>query len=285
MKKILSLDGGGAKGIIQSSFLAELEAKRKGTVDFDLIVGTSVGSIVGGLLAYGLDAMTINTEMKKALPKIFKGKLFSIFRRCKYDRENVRKAILNIIGEDIQLKNLKTKFVATSIDASTCKTHFFKSWEKKDGELWLIDVMLRSSSAPYYFGYYTSGFKMWEDGGVGIYNNPALYSLIEANKLNWDIVELSSIGTGYTNLDRPEKTLKKYRGLRQGIAYMKDGGFAHRTAEDSMNNLTRALSDITKTQVIYNRFNNKIGKKQNIMDGIKYLDYYEKIGIEMANKI
>lgn len=54
MRRILSIDGGGIKGVFPASFLATLEEQANGDIAkyFDLIVGTSTGGIVA--LAFGL---------------------------------------------------------------------------------------------------------------------------------------------------------------------------------------------------------------------------------------
>src|SRR5215467_13632857 len=65
--RILSLDGGGAKGIYTLGVLKEIEGmlgcplyKR-----FDLIFGTSTGSIIGALLAIGCEIDQIHELYKK----------------------------------------------------------------------------------------------------------------------------------------------------------------------------------------------------------------------------
>ena len=79
MKRILSLRGGGAKGPAQVRALQLLEehtGKRVADM-FDLIIGTSVGSINGALMASGkLSAEEILQEMRTTLPKVFKRRRF-----------------------------------------------------------------------------------------------------------------------------------------------------------------------------------------------------------------
>jgi NTE family protein len=60
----LALSGGGARGLAQ---IGVLRALRQAGIKFDIIAGTSMGSIIGGLYAAGysidkIDSIAINTE-------------------------------------------------------------------------------------------------------------------------------------------------------------------------------------------------------------------------------
>jgi predicted acylesterase/phospholipase RssA len=73
--RILSLDGGGAKGFYTLGVLRELE----GLVGplhqrFDLIFGTSTGSIIASLLALGKSVEEIHVLYKDHVPKIMQKK-------------------------------------------------------------------------------------------------------------------------------------------------------------------------------------------------------------------
>ena len=58
MKKILSIDGGGIKGVYAASLLYELESKNHIKISdyFDIIAGTSTGGIIAAALAVGISA-------------------------------------------------------------------------------------------------------------------------------------------------------------------------------------------------------------------------------------
>ena len=64
---ILSLDGGGARGIYPAQVLANIERELSAPVKecFDLIVGTSTGSIVGGAAAVGIPMAEIVTTLRR----------------------------------------------------------------------------------------------------------------------------------------------------------------------------------------------------------------------------
>src|SRR6187431_590931 len=86
-KRILSLDGGGVRGILTLQYLAAIEALLRVRYGdprlvlsdyFDLIGGTSTGAIIAGGLALGLDVATIEGMYTDLAAKIFKKPFFRI---------------------------------------------------------------------------------------------------------------------------------------------------------------------------------------------------------------
>ncbi len=74
--RILSLDGGGAKGFYTLGVLREIEAaaKRPLCEVFDVIFGTSTGSIIASLLAIGRSVEDIHTLYSKHVPGVMQAK-------------------------------------------------------------------------------------------------------------------------------------------------------------------------------------------------------------------
>jgi uncharacterized protein len=73
--RVLSLDGGGAKGVYTLGVLKEVEAAAHGVPlyqVFDLIFGTSTGSIIAALLALGYSVTEIEGLYFKLIPAIMK---------------------------------------------------------------------------------------------------------------------------------------------------------------------------------------------------------------------
>ena len=68
--RVLSLDGGGAKGFYTLGVLKEIEAmvKRPLCESFDLIFGTSTGGIIAALLALGYGVDDIHTLYREHVP-------------------------------------------------------------------------------------------------------------------------------------------------------------------------------------------------------------------------
>jgi len=82
-KRILALDGGGTRGIVSLCFLAEIEATLRQRFNkpdlvlsdyFDLIGGTSVGSMIATLFALGKPVAYIRERFEKWAPRIFEAK-------------------------------------------------------------------------------------------------------------------------------------------------------------------------------------------------------------------
>src|SRR5713226_6565483 len=70
--RILSLDGGGAKGFYTLGVLKQVEALLGGPLceHFDLIFGTSTGAIIAALLALGHSVDEVHTLYKSHVPAI-----------------------------------------------------------------------------------------------------------------------------------------------------------------------------------------------------------------------
>ena len=85
-KRILALDGGGTRGIVTVAFLEQIESTLQAELGrgddfalsdyFDLIGGTSVGSILATQLAMGARVATIRKRFEEWAPQIFKPNLF-----------------------------------------------------------------------------------------------------------------------------------------------------------------------------------------------------------------
>ena len=90
-------------------------------------------------------------------------------------------------SSSVLMKNCKTKFLSTAVSLIDFKTHFFKSWEEKDGIIPLRDVIARSFAAPYYFGTLVDETKknVWMDGGSGESNTPLTIAYAEAINLGY----------------------------------------------------------------------------------------------------
>jgi hypothetical protein len=104
-KKILTIDGGGIKGVFPASFLSSIEEHIDGRVSdyFDLIVGTSTGGIIALGLGLGFPAKDILAFYKQYGPAIFGGN--GILRRlrrlfyAKYDQRALRSALEKTFGD------------------------------------------------------------------------------------------------------------------------------------------------------------------------------------------
>src|SRR6267378_4287150 len=105
MRRILSIDGGGIKGVFPISFLAEIESalSLRSVADyFDLIAGTSIGGIIAIGLGLGLTARQMGEFFVNEGPRIFPRQAIPtstfrlLFGRERYNPGPLREALQKV---------------------------------------------------------------------------------------------------------------------------------------------------------------------------------------------
>ncbi|NSX83593.1 patatin [Wolbachia endosymbiont of Atemnus politus] len=211
-KYILSVDGGGMRGIIPAIILAEIEKKTRKPASkiFDLMVGTSTGGIVvAGLCMQDgkgkpkYSANDLVNFYQKDGPHIFKSSFFrgigAWFGGAKYPRKNIETILDKYFGETA-IVSASNKLLLTSYDIYNDCPFFFKSWKENRNFIRLKDALRSATAAPTYFVpnrlEINQKKRVLIDGGV-VANNPAVCAYANSVKLfpNEDLV-LLSIGTG-----------------------------------------------------------------------------------------
>lgn len=291
MKRVLVLDGGGIKGTMQTEVLVRMEREIGKPLSsyFDLIAGSSVGAIIGGMIAS--DRMSMEEFLDlfyDVVPRLFKPRPL-LFNKSKYSRKPLTVALERHLGA-MKMGECKTKFMCTSVDLCDGRTHFFKSWEPKDGNIVMRDAITRTYAAPMYFGPVIDydDERVWMDGGTGIENCPILEALVEIVDQGWladGKVEIVSIGTGVSNHAIPFKKAKRYGWLRQIGAFIdpKDGGLGRQEAvQNAVHKAKQIAGDLVNLTVT--RWDVSIKKETDRLDGRKYMSYYRDRGIEMWQK-
>lgn len=239
-KRILALDGGGIRGALTLGYLQKIEdvlrAQHGNRTEFrlsdyfDLIGGTSTGSIIAACLATGMSVKEIKEKYFTLGGKIFgdKHKWFQVFKKvkAKYDARPLEKELEAVFG-DITLGSDKILtglcIVAKRADTNSVwplinhpEGKFFDSEIGKNKDILLWKAVRASAAAPTYFlpqvvdvggGLPEAAFV---DGGVSMANNPALQLLMVATlkgfpfhwKLGADNIFVVSVGTG---MSKPRK--------------------------------------------------------------------------------
>ncbi|WP_143688985.1 patatin-like phospholipase family protein, partial [Wolbachia endosymbiont of Laodelphax striatellus] len=214
IKYILSVDGGGIRGIIPAIILAEIEKRTRRTIAeiFDLVAGTSTGGIVvaglcrkderGNPQYSANDLVELYQEYGSYIFKssFFRRSILSWFNCAQYPHKNIEYVLHKYFSDDI-LKNTLSNMLITSYDIQNNCPFFFKSW--KEGNIKLKDALRAATAAPTYF--IPKHLKIDQinrvlvDGGV-FANNPAACAYASGKRLfpNDDIL-LLSIGTGRTD--------------------------------------------------------------------------------------
>jgi patatin-like phospholipase/acyl hydrolase len=212
---ILSLDGGGIRGVLTAALLERLEAGQPGLLEeVDLIAGTSTGGILALGLASGMSPSEARQLYEGLGEKVFKDSFWDNLldlgqaRGAQYSNRYIKDELVRHFGS-MTLGDLKKRVLISSFDLDNEATGFGKvrSWKPKyfhnfpgddsDGHQRVVDVALYTSAAPTYFPVY----KGFIDGGV-ISNNPAMCALAQAlqpetGKQKLRDVRLLSVGTGY----------------------------------------------------------------------------------------
>ncbi len=207
--RILSIDGGGIRGVFAAQVLADLEAAAARPLRrcFDMICGTSTGGIIALGLALGKPAselLDLYREHGEAIfPEARKGRLKGI-RRPRYDSTALRSALDSAFSART-LAEAQSRLCIPSIDIQTGSTRVFKTDHRgddfvNDWRLTAQEVGLATTAAPTFLpaAIVDSGRAMI-DGGLWA-NNPALVGMGEATLLGrrLDEIEILSVGTGST---------------------------------------------------------------------------------------
>ncbi|WP_370881772.1 patatin-like phospholipase family protein [Catenuloplanes nepalensis] len=113
LTRILSISGGGVRGVFSASFLEHLESDL-GTQcnrNFEIITGTSTGGIIALALAAGIPAREIATLYRQHGEQIFQPKTASPIRRGgRYHNDRLKNALVGIF-KNLRLDDLPIEVV------------------------------------------------------------------------------------------------------------------------------------------------------------------------------
>jgi uncharacterized protein len=216
--KMLSIDGGGIRGIIPATVLDYIERKVERPIAelFDVIAGTSTGGIIAlGLTCPGEDGRPkFTAEEVVALyeqngPKIFPHEIFGRVRQLvdeKYSDAGLEAVLNDELGE-ARLKDAMTSVIVTAYDIGLRQPVFFRSMRAREQperyDFPMRDVARATAAAPTYFEPAVLELPAPEpalaliDGGV-FATNPGMCAFVDAyaGKARVDETLLVSLGTG-----------------------------------------------------------------------------------------
>jgi calcium-independent phospholipase A2 len=193
--KILSLDGGGIRGLIliQMLWVLEVFMQKKVTECFDWISGTSTGGILALSLAMGHSAHECRQLYFRLKDKVFVGVR-------PYDSEPLEKFLQKALGDDCRMSDIikpKIMITATVADRFPPALQLFRNYESpneilghkvknepiaempKRHEQLVWKTARSSGAAPTYF----RPCGCFLDGGL-ISNNPTIDTLTEIHTIN-----------------------------------------------------------------------------------------------------
>jgi len=227
--RLLSIDGGGLKGLIPAEALIEIETQLDALTGrslplgdrFDLIGGTSTGAILAVGLALGLKAAELRNFYLKFGKQIFTKVFWPRRFWHSYPSGPLERQLKDVFGKDATLGSgkLRTNILIVSKNVTLGTTWFFTNNPKgkyftNNGGLPLWQIVRASSAAPTYFPPRTISVPddtgqpqdyEFIDGGVSSYNNPSLQVFLEATDpkyhFGWPTgtskLLLMSLGTGF----------------------------------------------------------------------------------------
>ncbi len=289
-KRILALDGGGIRGALTLGFLEQIEAlvrKQHNNPSmllsdyFDLIIGTSTGSIIATGLALGMTVEEIKAKYLELGGKIFKKKRkpwlkdfglgFRYFLAANYDErpleEELKKTFSNENNEPHHLGSdaIRTGLCIVAKRADTFSTWLFHNNPKAkfydmNKQLALWELVRASSAAPTYFKPVKihvdkSEIGAFVDGGVSSANNPALMAFLMAAikgfNYNWELgadkMMLVSVGTGFKlNEEKDLDEIVNRAGVHWGNSaidmFMSDANYLNQMLLQAFSNSSTAQS-------------------------------------------
>ena len=225
--RILSIDGGGIRGIIPLKVLEYIEKNTGKQIHqlFNIFGGTSTG----GIIALGLNALNPETQKVYTAEELIKfytedadnifyswnhGSGFGLFS-SQYSPNNIESYLKKKFGETTLLRDLPTtencEVTVYSYDLKSNEPFYFNNRDKVSSSFLIWQAARATSAAPAFF----PAFKLKReemdllltDGGVYI-NNPGLNLLIQARKQFPHIKKQSqllvSLGTGQFSPSRED---------------------------------------------------------------------------------
>ena len=238
-KKILSIDGGGIRGLIAIEILAKIEQELRDRENdqtlvladyFDFVAGTSTGALIAAAISIGKSIDYIRSFYKNSGAEMFERRLFvpnlGKVLGYEYNSSALETTLQEVFGKETTLGSDKLKTLLlvvmhnTKTDSPWPLTNnpfakyndLERNRERSNLHLPLWQLLRASTAAPTFFepevievGDQKFSFV---DGAMTPYNNPAfqayLMSTLKAYNLNWEKGEdrllLVSVGTGSSAL-------------------------------------------------------------------------------------
>ncbi|MBW4598513.1 MAG: patatin-like phospholipase family protein [Calothrix sp. FI2-JRJ7] len=194
--KILSIDGGGIKGIYSAKILERFEKKFNCRIadHFDLICGTSTGGLIALALSLKIPASLLTQFYYRKGEVIFpsSGNIYNLIKHLilgsKYSNQELRKALREIFGNHV-LGDSSCLLCIPAFSITNGRPFIFK-YDHPEGSLGrdnrteYIDVALATSAAPTFLPIVSIpnyDNRQFVDGGI-FANNPTIVGVAEALK-------------------------------------------------------------------------------------------------------
>ena len=260
--RILSLDGGGIRGVFPAAYLEEIEKRFLGgasiAAHFDMIAGASTGGIIALALGHGMtaaEALRIYVERgERILPtRTGAAKWMRNLRwliKPKHDQTVLKEQLLEIFGEKVLADSTK-RLVIPSFEGLHGEPFLYKTPHhpdyQKDRHKKFAHVALHTTAAPSYYPAVDDDGYVMMDGGIWA-NNPVMNAVVDAlacYDIQREQIRILTIGTGEAafTVDR-----KARNGGAKDWAFMRSFNAAARA--QSKNALGQAYLLVGKNNVV-----------------------------------
>jgi patatin-like phospholipase/acyl hydrolase len=304
---ILSIDGGGIRGIIAAIWLRELERKTNRTCSsmFQMMAGTSTGAIIAaGLSLPKINSLTQPAYDASKLVELYKGagkdifvkKIYPvrIYRNISFSlapqyKSGGRRQLFETYFHDTLLRECLTDIVIPAVRTGDAHTHLFT----RNNSLYstrVVDVLMATSAAPTYFKPHLIDGTYYIDGGVQM-NNPTMAAYTKAIEYGYDKenIYVLSLGTGDYIQDR--LTSNAQRDL---IYYVENNDAVLKVLLDSQqHNVDYQMSILMndehyyRWQVWFEEFIELDEYKQNVVNKLENIayEYWEEMEVYDDNRL
>jgi hypothetical protein len=213
---LLSIDGGGIRGILPVYALMKLEEEtgRPARETFSFVAGTSTGAILAAAIVAGIPAWRLLELYRTRGREIFSPRapwntIRRVLRGSMYSTWRLHRILREEFGEDadLQLDKCPIDVLMTAKCVDGKPWYFVKGKPANSGRTgccFLADCATASAAAPTYF----EPWRMWNlpgvarmvDGGVGVTGNPVYQACVEAfcytGEYTPEETTVVSLGTG-----------------------------------------------------------------------------------------
>lgn len=285
---ILSIDGGGSRGVVPATILKNLENDIGGVCSevFDCISGTSTGSLIAAALTMP-DPKNHNQPLFLAkdvleiyfneIPNIFANSIFYSIKSLwglygpKYQKDYLEKYLIDTF-KDYKMTDSLTDLIITSFDLIREKGFYFENFKNLNKSLnsdyTVVEAVLASTSAPSYFSpeiIKNNGVECaLVDGGM-IADDPSALSLRECIK-NIDLTDTKvyvlSLGCGTASPEKINTTRVEKWGLIEYLPEIVDSLFD--SIQVDTNEELECLKKLMNLNYI--RVNINISSEENALD-------------------
>ena len=221
---LLSIDGGGLRGILPASALVQLERQtgRPARESFSFVAGTSTGAIIAAAIGAGIPAERILDLYLKRAQEVFPQRPWNILKRIVFGSMYSTRNLYRVLADELgparawTLNDSPIDLLITAKRVSDGMPWYFVRDKPTNshctGRLGLADCITASSAAPTYFQPWTiredpatrppgcDPVGALVDGGVGVAGNPVYQACVEAFFYSPDYrpeeTTVISLGTG-----------------------------------------------------------------------------------------